>query len=224
MTAQSSEPQWNISEHSGTVNAIHLQIHQHSATHDQEESADTGVEIDNVDKNIEQCCWVEPVQPISIATLLLFLHEGTSLSIHPQVGVGHGVTLGSSVPVSRLMFCRQWVWWGSWVCHWHLPRTPCTGQLSRCSSGSQAETRKQSTKFSQILSHLTQALKICPSLSTESDHMQAESIELRGYRRIQEVLVLPTTTAAQQLQKVKPGTFHLMSNNLETSQKIFRAI
>lgn len=34
------------------INTIHLQIHQNSATHNEEESADTGVEIDHVDKNI----------------------------------------------------------------------------------------------------------------------------------------------------------------------------
>lgn len=65
------------------INTMHLQIHQNSAAHNQEESADTGVEIDDVDKNIEQRCGVEPVQPIPIATLLLFFHEGPPLGIHP---------------------------------------------------------------------------------------------------------------------------------------------
>lgn len=45
--SSSVKPFWTAN-----INTIHLQIHQNSATHNEEESADTGVEIDHVDKNI----------------------------------------------------------------------------------------------------------------------------------------------------------------------------
>lgn len=127
-----------------------LQVHQDAATHDNDEPAHTGVEIDDVDKNIEQSCWIKPIQPVSVPFLLLF-HEWTTLCIHLQVLIGCWVNLRSNILISRLVLCRKWVWKRGRCCHrchWYLLWSLCTQWVS--SSSNQAESKVRGVRLLQL--------------------------------------------------------------------------